>query len=314
MAVQIGVDLGGTNIAVGLVDEECRLLCKKSVPTGAGRPYTDIAADMADMARVLLEEQDVPLSCCRSMGVGVPGTCDGQTGMVRFAANLFWEDVPLRSALKKHIDLPVFISKDANCAALGEQLAGGARGYRSVVCVTLGTGVGGGIILDGKLFEGNRSMGTEVGHTVIDPAGPQCNCGRRGCFETFASSTALVRQTRELMEREPDSGLEEFLQKNGKISGRTAFLAARAGNDAGLRLVRQYVRYLGIGITNLINIFMPEAVLLGGGISGEGEYLLEPLRQYVREHVYGGSRAPEVAILKATLGNDAGIIGAAMLQ
>lgn len=314
MAVQIGVDLGGTNIAVGLVDDGCNLLCKKSVPTRVGRSYGEIAADMADAARALLAEQQIPLSGCRSIGVGVPGTCDSQTGVVRFAANLFWEDVPLCDALKEHVLLPVFISNDANCAALGEQLAGGARGYRSVVCITLGTGVGGGIILDGKLFEGNRSMGTEVGHTVIDPSGPRCNCGRHGCFETFASSTALVRQTRKLMEEEPDSGLEQFLQENGKISGRTAFLAARAGNNAGLRLVRQYVRYLGIGVTNLINIFMPEAVLVGGGISGEGEYLLEPLRQYVKEHVYGGSRSPEVAILKATLGNDAGIIGAAMLR
>ena len=312
--VRIGVDLGGTNIAVGLVDDGCNLLAKASVPTRAGRPFGEIVDDMAGAVQDLVKEQGLSLHDCTGVGVGVPGTCDGNTGTVCFAPNLFWKNVPLRDALHTRLGVPVHISNDANCAALGEQLAGAAKGYGSVICITLGTGVGGGIILDGRLFEGNRAMGAEVGHMVIDPDGPLCGCGRHGCFETFASSTALIRQTRELMEREPDSGLEAFLKANGTVSGRTAFLAARAGNEAGARLVKQYVRYLGIGVTNLINVFMPEAVLIGGGISGEGEYLLTPLRRYVKEHVYGGNRAPEVAILKATLGNDAGIIGAAMLR
>ncbi len=216
--------------------------------------------------------------------------------------------------LEKLLQIPVFLTNDANAAALGESYAGAGKEYNSVVLVTLGTGVGGGIVLSGKLYEGGGSAGAEIGHTLLRINGEKCTCGRRGCFEAYASATALIRQTKRAMEKYPESAMWSICKNEAKnADGKTPFDAMRAGDQAAKKVVKNYIRYLGEGITDLCNVFRPDAVLLGGGICAEGETLLKPLRKFVKKNIFGGNGYAPVKILAATLGNDAGIYGAVRL-
>lgn len=311
----LGVDLGGINIAVGLVDENYRILHKDSVPTGRLRSFEEIMKDMAELCRKVTEEAGYRMEDVSSIGIGSPGTPDVVEKRVIYTNNIVnFVDVNLEKELQKYFPgMAVYVENDANAAAYGEILAGAAKEFSSAVVVTLGTGVGGGVIIDNKIYAGFNHAGSEVGHMVIIKDGVPCTCGRKGCFEVYASATALIRETAEMIEKYPDSIIHEMIDRNPEnINGKTAFDAAEKGDAAGCEIIKQYVEYLGTGISNLINIFQPEAIVIGGGISKQGENLLVPLREYVKKNCYTHG-VPESKIMTAKLGNDAGIIGAAML-
>ncbi len=310
----VGIDLGGTNIATGLVDEQGQIVAKLSVPTRVPEGPQVIAKDMAETVKLVCEKAGVPLSEVDSVGIGSPGAINSREGIVMAAYNLRFSQVPLSQEVGQHLNLPVCLSNDANCAALGEAVSGAAAGLSYVVMLTLGTGVGGGVIIDGRIYEGFNGTAAELGHEVIVSGGEPCTCGRRGCLESYASASALIRMTKTAMRAYQDSLMWELCEQNlDKVSGRTAFQAARAGDTPAIRVVDDYIGYLAEGVTNYINIFQPECVIIGGGVAGEGEYLLEPLRKLVYERCFGYGSFPVAEIKKAILGNDAGVIGAAML-
>ena len=311
--VYIGIDLGGTNIAAGVVDENCEILAKESIPTNASRPAGEIAFDMANLARRVAQKAGVAESDVAWIGVGVPGAIDRDAGMVMYACNLNFRKMPLADAMRRVWDIPVLLDNDANAAALGEVYAGAAKGCSDVIVVTLGTGVGGGIIIDRKIYSGFNSNGGEIGHSVIVAHGRPCGCGRRGCWEAYASVTGLILDTKEAMKAHPESSMWQL--ENGSlddVSGKTAFIAAKAGDEVAKQVVAQYLEYVAIGVTDLVNIFEPEVICIGGAISKEGEYLLGPVREYVDRESYTHYCA-RTQLKIAALGNDAGIIGAAML-
>ena len=308
----IGIDLGGTNIAVGVVDDNCKIIDTVSAPTNASRTDREVITDMASLARDLAD-RSVGRENIAWIGIGTPGAIDRGRGVVLFAGNLPFEMTPMRDIMQEHWNIPVIIDNDANCAALGEVYAGGARGCRDALFITLGTGVGGGIIIDQRVYSGFNSNGGEVGHMGIVVDGELCTCGRHGCWEAYASVTGLIRMTREAMERHPDSLMWDGSDRETmKVSGKTAYVAAKAGDAAAKAVVDRYHEYVAFGITSLINIFQPEVLCIGGAISREGEYLLGPVRRLVgRDRFTRYCAQTELKI--AELGNDAGIIGAAML-
>ncbi len=314
----IGVDLGGTNIAVGIVDENLKILKKGSVPTLANRDGELIVKDMADLARRLLDEMNIPLSEVAYAGIATPGTANSATGVVERANNLPFSNFPIAELFKKYLPVKeVLIENDANAAALAEALAGAAKGTRLSVMITLGTGVGGGIIIDGKAYSGFNFAGAELGHTVIEHNGRQCSCGRRGCFEAYSSATGLTNMTKEKilecrLKSIPTLMLNE--SENGtRVSARTAFSAMKQGDEAAKEVVDEYISYLACGVTNMINIFQPEVLSIGGGVCNEKDYLLKPLLQIVNNEQYTRDNAEKTKVVIAQLGNDAGIIGAAGL-
>jgi len=309
----IGIDLGGTNIAVGLVGENGNILHKDSVPTCSSRHYTEIIKDMAMLSMKVVEDAGHTMDDVKAVGIGSPGTPDAAEGMIVYANNLNFYHVPMRTEFQKYINLPVYIENDANCAALAEAVAGAAKDVRNSITITLGTGVGSGIIIDQKIYSGFNYAGGEFGHTVVQMDGEPCTCGRKGCWETYASATAFIRQTREAISKNPDSLMYDMVAGDlDKVNGKTAFDAAKQGDDTAKRVVDNYIRFIAVGVANAINVFQPQAVVIGGGISKEGEYLLEPLRKYVYEEIYC-KELLRTEIKAALLGNDAGIIGAAML-
>jgi len=311
----VGVDLGGTNIAVGIVTYEGKIIAKKSVKTMAERPFEEIIKDMADCTLSLLKENNVSLDEVKSIGIGSPGSLDTENGVLKYANNFAnGRNVPMKAILQKYIDKPVYIGNDANVAALGEVLAGAAKGYQNAVMITLGTGVGGGIVINGEIYEGQYSAGAEMGHIVVVHNGEQCSCGRKGCWEAYASATALIRQTKAAIDAHPESAMAKFAEEEGKVSGRTAFAAAKEGDAVALDVVKNYIEFVGEGLVDIVNVFRPEVILIGGGICNEGDYLLKPLKEFVNTNTYGGGLHPEQPIVVAALGNDAGIIGAALLK
>ena len=313
----IGVDLGGTNIAVGLCNESLKIIDKESVPTKANRDGELIVKDMAELAKKIIERNSLSVSDVEYVGIAAPGTVNSETGIIEYANNLPFLNFPIADIFKKYLPIKVLIANDANAAALGEALAGAAKGTKSSVMITLGTGVGGGVIIDGKIFAGGvNSAGTELGHTVIVAGGRQCSCGRLGCWEAYSSATALTRMTNEKMTelklKEIPSILFAEAERDGKVSARTAFNAMKKGDEAGRELVDKYIFYLAVGITNMINIFQPEVLSIGGAISKEGDRILKPIIKYVEENRYSRD-VEQTKIQIAKYGNDAGLIGAAFL-
>lgn len=308
----IGVDLGGTNIAVGLVNEKAEIVHKSSIKTNLPRPAEDMLKSMAELIIKVIEESGVSADEVKSIGIGSPGSCDCANGVLVYANNLGYENVSFKNEIQKYINKPVYIENDANVAALAEYINTGKQ-MECFVAITLGTGVGGGVIMNGKVFSAFNGAGAELGHTVMIMDGEQCSCGRKGCWEAYASATGLIRQTKAEMERSKESMMWELC--GGKLDnagGRTAFDAAKKGDEAGKRVVDKYIEYVAEGITNVINIFQPEQLVIGGGVCGEGDYLLLPIIDYVAKHQYVKNlKTTEISIAK--LGNDAGIIGAAML-
>lgn len=311
---RIGVDLGGTNIAVGIVNEEGKIIAKKSVKTGSDRPFSEIMKDMADCILSLLKEQKMELDEILCVGIGTPGSVNNETGMLVYANNFKnGENFPMRELFLKYIDKPVYLGNDANVAALGEVISGAAKGVKNAVMITLGTGVGGGIVINGEIYEGQYSAGAELGHILLVKDGVECSCGRKGCWEAYASATGLIRQTKHAMIDNPESLMNEIATIEN-VSGRTAFDAMRKGDAAAKRVCDTYIEYIAAGMVDLMNVFRPEVFIIGGGICNEGDTLLKPIREYVNKYIYGGNRNPEQKIAIAELGNDAGIIGAAFIR
>ncbi len=311
---KIGIDLGGTNIAVGLVDKDYNIVVKKSRPTNAYRSPEEIAADMSAICLEVCEAVGASITEVEKIGVASPGVVDPKTGTAVHADTLPFNRFPLAEHIRQGTGVQnVALENDANCAALGEAVAGAGKGKSTGIMITLGTGVGGGIIIDGKVYGGFNHAGGELGHVVIEKGGVRCSCGRLGCWEAYSSATALIRMTKEKIEECRASGRDTLMFKSEKVSGRTACDAMRKGDAPAREVYEKYISYLATGITNMLNIFQPEVLYLGGGVSNEGQSLIDDLKPLVYSEVYGGSKIelPELKI--AQLGNDAGIIGAAAL-
>ncbi len=313
---KIGVDLGGTNIAVGVIDENFKIVGRGTVKTNAPRPAEEIFDDIAKAVDIALKDAGITLDDIASIGVGIPGSINKTTGKIEFSNNLDFHMVPARDMLSERLGgKEVHIDNDANCAALGEAYAGAGNGCKNLVAVTLGTGVGSGIIIDGKLVTGLGDAAGECGHTVIIADGIQCNCGRKGCWEAYASATALIRQTKEKMLENKDSVMWELTGGDiNKASGRTAWDAMRKGDKAGAEVVDKYIWYVAIGVANIINALQPDVLCIGGGISNEKDNLIVPLTEKVHAEVYNKQFERSTKICVAELKNDAGIIGAALLE
>lgn len=308
----IGIDIGGMSVKIGIV-ENGKLKMSQSFVTEPQKGYAHMIKVMADTVKELIATAGLDLINLGGIGIGVPGTADSKRGIVTVAVNIGWKNVPIVEEMNKYFDVPVAISNDANCAALGEQRYGGGAGYDSAIFITLGTGVGSGIIYDNKLIEGNGSAGAESGHMVIEIDGESCNCGRSGCWESYASATALIKQTKRAMENDPNSLMHEVMKEQGKVNGRTAFIAMKKGDLTAKRVCDQYIKYIAIGLINLGNIIHPEVFIIGGGISHEGDVLIKPLQKYIDNYCYGSGLNPPIKVKQAVLGNDAGIIGASCL-
>ncbi len=309
----IGIDLGGTNIVAAVVNEKYEIIAKESTPTALPRDAASIFDDIAKISKAAAEKAGIFLDDVEWVGLGTPGTVNQDTGKIEYANNLGFEDIPAKKMLEDRLGRPTYLENDANCAALGEALAGCGDGAKNFIAVTLGTGVGSGIILDGKIVNGINFAGGECGHMVIVKDGEPCTCGRNGCWEAYASATALIRQTIVAMNANPGSDMHQIAREHGKVSGRTAFDAMRKGDKAGAEVCEKYIEYVACGITNLINAFQPEVLCVGGGICNEGETLMGPIREYVKRERYSMHSKIQSKIVKAELGNDAGIIGAALL-
>lgn len=313
MKYYVGIDLGGTNIVAGVVDENYKIVAKASTKTNCPRPEKEIANDMAKMAVQAVENAGLTMEQIEWVGIGTPGIANSSTGIVEYSSNLGFKNTPMVKYIQETIDKPVFIENDANAAAYGEYVAGAAKGAKNAVCITLGTGVGGGIIVDGKIYAGSNFAGAEIGHTVIEVDGAQCSCGRKGCFEAYSSATGLIRMTKEAIAADPEGIMAKLAAERGKVNARTAFDAMRAGDAGAKAVVDKYIKYLAAGITNTINIFQPDVLCVGGGVCNEGDPLLLPMKAIVEREVYTRNSEKNTKIVIASLGNDAGIIGAAFL-
>lgn len=310
----LGIDLGGTNIAIGLVDEQGHIIHRGSIPTGRERSADVILKDMAMLALEVAKEAGVDLERINSVGVGSPGAPDVQNGIILYNNNLGFRNVPVRAELQKYLPLPIYVDNDANCAALAEGLIGAAGGVRYSVTVTLGTGIGGGVIIDHNIYSGFNNAGSELGHMVVKAGGKLCTCGRKGCWEAYASARGLIEAAQEAAAEAPGSLL--YTMVNGdlsKMTAKTPFDAAKEGDAAAAAVIDQFLDFLAVGMGNIINIFQPEVIVVGGGVSKEGDALLVPLEEKVAREHYGQEGIPAAKIRLALLGNDAGIVGAALL-
>ena len=316
---RIGIDLGGTNIAAGIVNEAYEIICQESVPTGADRSSEAIADDMAALCRSVCVKAGIPETEIASVGIASPGIANHDDGVIEYSCNLPFRKFPICAYIRERFPAPyVFVENDANAAAWGEAVAGAARGTHNSVMITLGTGVGGGIIIDDKVYSGFNYAGAELGHIVIVTDGEPCGCGRHGCWEAYSSATALIRMTARALDAARADGrqtlMEDMVAKAGKVSGRTAFDAMRAGDETAKKVVNQYIFYLAAGITNIVNALQPDMICIGGGIGHEKENLLVPLRKMVERERYSIHAKVQTKIISAELGNDAGLIGAALLD
>ena len=316
----LGIDLGGTNIAIGLCNENLEIIDKDSVPTKAERPGEEIVRDMAALCSTLVERNNLTAKDILRVGIAAPGSIDDVNGIVEYSNNIKMENFPIVDIFKKYFPAErVYIANDANAAALAEDLAGAAKGANVSLMLTLGTGVGGGVIMNHKIYAGSaNSGGTELGHTVICAGGRQCSCGRSGCLEAYASAPALTKMTKEKMEELSLKGIPsklfEVAEKEGKVSARTAFDAMRLGDDYAKKIVDDYIFYLAEGVTNMINIFQPDILTIGGGVCNEKDYLMVPLLRHVEREQYTRDNKNKTKVMIAALKNDAGIIGAAGLE
>ncbi len=307
----IGIDLGGTFIKGGIVDDQGNILYSDKTPTESDKGGDKVAANIAALVDTLLEKAGLTKQDVQGIGMGSPGMIDSKAGSVIFSGNLHWKDFAVAEKLGQLTGLKVKIANDANVAALGEAKFGAAKGCENMVMFTLGTGVGGGIVSEGKLLEGNKSAGAEIGHMVIVFNGEQCTCGRKGCLETYASATALIRDTKRAMEAHKDSKMWEIGSLD-KVTGKTAF-DYKDSDPYAKAVVDSYIEHLACGITNAANVFRPETVLLGGGVCGEGDRLIKPLQKLLDKEIFAGELGPQVSIKIAELGNSAGLLGAAAL-
>ncbi len=310
----VGIDIGGTKMAAGVVDENYKILGRSVKSTGAIRPEKEVLEDIISLYHEAIDDAGVSEDDIASIGLGCPGTINVESGIIEYANNLPFRLFPIRDVLGENTGKTVYVENDANAAAYGEFLAGAGRGKTHVIVITLGTGVGSGIIVDSKIYSGHNYAGAELGHIVIDMDGVACTCGRYGCWEAYASASALIRQTKEAMNQNPESAMWDIVDGNmTKVNGKTAFDAMRLDDPTGKAVVRRYLRYVGCGIVNVINTFQPELVCIGGGISKEGDTILKPIHAQVKAERYSVYAEKQTQLKIAELGNDAGLIGAACL-
>ncbi len=310
----IGVDLGGTNIAAGIVDENGNIFCKKSVKTNLPKPEAELEQDIYNLCKALCEENNYTLEKdITALGIGTPGSVDGKRGIVWSNVNFGYENWKIKENLEKLFPIPVFVENDANAAIIAEVMAGNAKGCNNALIVTLGTGVGGGAYLNGQIYAGSNYAGLEVGHIVIEKDGRLCNCGRKGCFERYAAASALTRDTQQAMKDHPESALWQICPDIEKVNAKTAFDGLKQGDAVATEVVNTYIEYLACGLVNLINIFQPEVVCLGGGVSNERQFLLDLLKPHIDREDFARNARERTEIVIAKFRNDAGIIGAAMV-
>ncbi len=313
---RIGIDFGGTNIAVGIVNEHLEVLYKSSLPTKKGeRSVDEMVTDMATLCLKMVDKVGIGLSQVDAIGIASPGVVNSKTGVVEYYCGMNMNHYPMAAILSEKLGgyQPIYMENDANAAALGEVLAGAARGAKNALMITLGTGVGGGIVIDGKIYDGFNFAAAELGHTVIEKDGYPCECGRKGCFEKYASATGLIRMTKEEMEKCPDSAMWKQSPTLDEVNGLTSYEAAKAGDEAAKRVVSKYQDYLACGLANMVNIFQPEVLCIGGGVCGQGDNLLLPVNEQVMAEQYAKTSAKKTRLVIAELGNNAGIVGAAAL-
>lgn len=317
MTYSIGIDVGGTGIKAAIVDESCKIVRQMTLPTlsQAGKDDGEkVVNAMEKLVRELCAGQQIPLGEIASIGAGIPGTIDDENGVVIYTNNIDLHELALREILQARLGKSIHMGNDADVAAFGEYMAGATAGCESSLMITLGTGVGSGLILGGKIYTGYNHRGGEFGHTVVQVGGVRCTCGREGCLESYASATGLIRMTKEAMEQDLNSYMWKLCEDEiDNVNGKTAFDAMEKGDATGRQVVNQYIRYLGAGLANFINMLHPEKICLGGGISKSGDDLLIPLREAAYKNVYGGADGKTTQIVLAALGSNAGVIGAAML-
>lgn len=309
----IGVDVGGMSIKGGLVKRDGSICFKNRRKTDASKGVNFFMNDIVDLLYENIDYAKNHSLRIKGIGFGIPGVVNSKEGIIDYACNLYMEHVNIKQKLA-FLDFPIYLSNDANVACLAETKFGAARNYDDVVLLTLGTGIGGGVVINKKLYEGYEGKGVELGHTVLVVDGNQCACGRKGCFETCASATALLRYTKEEMNKNKESSMWSFCNNDiENIDGTTSFECAKKGDESANNVIDKYVKYLGEGILNMLNIFRPQVLLIGGGISNQGEFLVNKLNKYCEERNYGYKNCPIVEIKIAELKNDAGIIGAGAL-
>lgn len=312
----LGVDIGGTSICAGALDEKFNILKKNSCSTNIPQTMDEICDNISDLCFKTLGGMGLKTSDIPYVGIGVPGSVNTKTGIVEYSANLFFHNWPLAEMMEKRLKTKVVIENDANAAAFGEHLISSDKNIKSSIMITLGTGIGSGIILDGKIYTGSNYNGAELGHMVISMNGRKCTCGRLGCFESYASASGLILTTREILKTNTRKTIIWELISNNidKITAKTAFDAMKLGDKLGLEIVDTYIKHLSCGLINVVNIFQPDVIYIGGGVGREGELLLEPIREYIEKERYSKNSKKQTRIIAATLGNDAGIIGAALIN
>lgn len=307
-----GIDLGGTSIKGGIVNSDNEIVYTKSIRTMPERGFESVAEDIANLVIDMTNESEIKMKNIEYVGIGSPGAIDSKRGVVYFAGNLGWENAPLGEYIHRKLDKKVYVGNDANCAALGEYLTGSQKCYESMAMLTIGTGVGFGLILGNRVYSGATYGGAEFGHTTLVLNGEKCTCGKKGCIEAYASFTALVRDTERFINQNPQSKLAKLKLEKGEIEGKDIFEAAINGDEASVRIIDRFLEYIGAGVVNIINILDPAVIVIGGGISKSSEYFLPKIRKYVADNAFCKQVAP-AEIRVATPGNDAGIIGSARL-
>lgn len=307
----VGVDIGGMSIKVGIVDSNGKII-SKSVFETTSNAYSCIDK-LGETINLLIDNQGLQLSDIKGIGIGCPGSVQKENGFIEILPNLGWEGVSIVELLKNKINLPIEIANDASAAVLGEFVYGQAKGLNDVIMFTLGTGVGGGMILNGKLYEGASSKGGELGHVTLHVDGYECTCGRKGCVETYVSATALIKETKRAMLNDKSSKLWSCCEGDiDRVNGKTAFDCENIDQTAK-SLVETYIKHLSESVLNMLNIFRPQMVVIGGGIGKQGKNLTDRVVEYCEKYHYGYPGALVPKIVPASLGNDAGIIGAAAL-
>ena len=304
----VGIDVGGTGVKAGVVDESGRIIAKATIKTAVEKGADAVMEDMAEVAGQAVEKAGLAMEEIEAIGIGIPGVLDPATGIVPFCTNLGWHQVPVIERMHELTGRPIYVDNDATVAALAESVAGVSAGVKNSVFLTLGTGVGGGIVIDGKVYSGTHGVASELGHHITHMGGELCTCGNRGCWERYASATALIRMGKEAAAAHPESALARFTD----LTAKDVVDSAKAGDETALALFDQYTEELALGMVNIINFLDPEIIAIGGGVSAAGEFLLEPIRQKLKKYVFYKD-LPYSEIKLATMGNDAGIVGAAML-
>lgn len=310
--IAIGIDIGGTSIKGAAVDSNGKVYESFTMPFVKEDSGEKIITELAKLVKQYIKEQGLEGKIA-GMGIGCPGSIDIEKGVVNYANNLGWNNLPIAKIMQETLPYPVRLINDANAAALGEAKFGAGKSYENIILLTLGTGVGGGIIVNGKLYEGNEGKGAELGHMVVELDGEQCSCGRKGCLEAYASATALIRETKKSMRLNKRSLMWKISPDIELVDGKVPFEAAKKGDKAANYVLDNYVKYLGEGILNYCNIFRPNVIVLSGGVANAGPFLFDKLNAYVKDRNYGYKSTPEVKVVPAELGYDSGKIGAAAL-